>query len=88
MYVFALESWLKKHKDLIKNEDFENKKKYGLVLLLSVKILSAPLLICFVLMKAIIIKTRTKTSIRYAKENDRDKTERRRERERKVEGEI
>ena len=31
---------------------------------------------------------RTKTSIRYAKENDRDKTERRRERKRKVEGEI
>ena len=33
-------------------------------------------------------KTRTKTSIRYAKENDRQKTERRRERVRKVEGEI
>jgi len=33
-------------------------------------------------------KTRTKTSIRYAKENDREKRERRRERERKVEGEI
>ena len=32
--------------------------------------------------------TRTKASIRYAKENDRDKRERRRERERKVEGEI
>ena len=32
--------------------------------------------------------TRTKTSIRYAKENDREKTERRRERERKVEGDI
>ena len=32
--------------------------------------------------------TRTKTSIRYAKENDREKRERRRERERKVEGEI
>ena len=30
--------------------------------------------------------TRTKTSIRYAKENDREKRERRRER--KVEGEI
>ena len=30
----------------------------------------------------------TKTSIRYAKENDREKRERRRERERKVEGEI
>ena len=29
----------------------------------------------------------TKTSIRYAKENDREKRERRRERERKVEGE-
>ena len=28
-----------------------------------------------------IILTRTKTSIRYAKENDREKTERRRERE-------
>ena len=34
------------------------------------------------------ILTRTKTSIRYAKENDREKRERRRERERKVEGEI
>ena len=33
-------------------------------------------------------KTRTKTSIRYAKEHDRDKTERRREKERKVGGEI
>ena len=32
--------------------------------------------------------TRTKTSIRYAKENDREKRERRRERERKVQGEI
>ena len=32
--------------------------------------------------------TRTKTSIRYAKENDREKTEKRRERERKGEGEI
>ena len=32
--------------------------------------------------------TRTKTSIRYAKENDREKRERWRERERKVEGEI
>ena len=32
--------------------------------------------------------TRTKTSIRYAKENDREKRERRRERDRKVEGEI
>ena len=32
--------------------------------------------------------TRTKTSIRYAKENDREKRERRRARERKVEGEI
>ena len=31
--------------------------------------------------------TRTKTSIRYTKENDREKRERRRER-RKVEGEI
>ena len=31
------------------------------------------------------IITRTKTSIRYAKENDREKTERRRERERKLE---
>ena len=30
----------------------------------------------------------TKTSIRYAKENDREKRERRRERERKVEGKI
>ena len=36
----------------------------------------------------IVKKTRTKTSIRYAKENDREKRERRRERERKVEGEI
>ena len=34
------------------------------------------------------VQTRTKTSIRYAKENDRMKTESRRERERKVEGEI
>ena len=33
-------------------------------------------------------KTRTKTSIRYAKENDKEKRERRKERERKVEGEI
>ena len=33
-------------------------------------------------------KTRTKTSIRYTKENDREKRERKRERERKVEGEI
>ena len=33
-------------------------------------------------------KTRTKTSIRYGKENDREKRKRRRERERKVEGEI
>jgi hypothetical protein len=33
-------------------------------------------------------KTRTKTSIRYAKENDREKREIRREKERKVEGEI
>ena len=33
-------------------------------------------------------KTRTKKSIRYAKENDREKKERRRERERKAEGEI
>jgi hypothetical protein len=33
-------------------------------------------------------RTRMKTSIRYAKENDREKRERRRERERKVEGEI
>ena len=34
------------------------------------------------------ILTRTKTSIRYAKENDREKRERRKERERKVKGEI
>ena len=33
-------------------------------------------------------KTRTKTSIRYAKENDREKREWRREREKKVEWEI
>ena len=33
-------------------------------------------------------KTRKKTSIRYAKENDKEKRERRKERERKVEGEI
>ena len=32
--------------------------------------------------------TRTKTSIRYAEENDREKREIRRERERKVQGEI
>ena len=35
-----------------------------------------------------VLETRTKTSIRYAKEYDREKRERRRERERKVEGEI
>jgi hypothetical protein len=35
-----------------------------------------------------ILKTRTKTFIRYAKEYDREKRERRRERERKVQGEI
>ena len=34
------------------------------------------------------VETRTKTSIRNAKENDRDKRERRRGRERNVEGEI
>ena len=34
------------------------------------------------------IQTRTKTSIRYAKENDRKKRKKRKERERKVEGEI
>ena len=34
-----------------------------------------------------LVETRTKTSIRYAKESDREKRERR-ERERKVEGEI
>jgi hypothetical protein len=34
------------------------------------------------------ILTRTKTSIRYAKENDREKRERRKERERKLKGEI
>ena len=33
-------------------------------------------------------KTRTKTFIRYAKENDRENRERRRERERKIEEEI
>jgi hypothetical protein len=33
-------------------------------------------------------KTRTKTSIRYAIENDREKRERRKERERKVKGVI
>ena len=32
------------------------------------------------------IETRTKTSIRYAKENDKEKRERRQERDRKVEG--
>ena len=32
--------------------------------------------------------TRTKTSIRYAKENDKEKRERRKERERKVEGKV
>ena len=35
----------------------------------------------------LIVKTRTKPSTRYAKENDREKRERRRERERKIEGE-
>jgi hypothetical protein len=34
------------------------------------------------------MKTRTKKSIRYAKENDRGKRESRRERDRNVEGEI
>ena len=33
-------------------------------------------------------ETRTKTSIRYTKENDKEKRERRKERERKLEGEI
>ena len=33
---------------------------------------------------SILFETRTKTSIRYAKENDREKRERRKERERKV----
>ena len=37
---------------------------------------------------AILIRTRTKASIRYAKENDKEKRERRKERERKIEGEI
>jgi hypothetical protein len=37
---------------------------------------------------SLILKTRTKTSIRYGKENDREKREKRREIERKVEGEI
>ena len=36
----------------------------------------------------VIKKTRTKTSIRYAKENDKTKRERRKVRERKVEGKI
>ena len=39
------------------------------------------------MIQGILRTTRTKTSIRYAKENDRDKRERRREKERKVEGE-
>ena len=34
------------------------------------------------------VVTRTKMSIRYAKENDKEKRERRKERERKVEGKI
>ena len=38
-------------------------------------------------MSEILKVTRTKASIRYAKENDREKRERRRERERKIEGE-
>ena len=38
--------------------------------------------------RQIMRETRTKTSIRYAKENDREKRERRKERERKVKGEI
>ena len=33
-------------------------------------------------------KKRTKTSIRYAKENDKEKRERRKEREKKLEGKI
>ena len=46
-----------------------------------------PFLIC--VLCTLYIKTRTKTSIRYAKENDREKRERRkgRRRERKVKGE-
>ena len=40
-----------------------------------------------ILLKSVCSKrTRTKTSIRYAKENDKEKRERRKERERKVEG--
>jgi hypothetical protein len=37
---------------------------------------------------SLIKETRTKTSIRYVKENDREKRERRKVRESKVEGEI
>ena len=40
------------------------------------------------LMRGFYAITRTKTSIRYAKENDREKRERRKERERKVKGDI
>ena len=46
------------------------------------------MLIVIEILKAIIIMTRTKMSIRYAEENDRKNREGRRERERKVEGEI
>ena len=37
---------------------------------------------------SVLYETRTKTSIKYAKENDKEEWERRKERERKVEGEI
>ena len=48
-----------------------------------------PLNICESVGSVITIElTRTKTSIRYTKENDKEKRERRKERERKVEGKI
>ena len=44
--------------------------------------------LCFYISSMYLPKTRTKTSIRYAKENDKEKRERRKERERKIEGKI
>ena len=42
----------------------------------------------YLIKRVLLILTRTKTSIRYAKENDKEKREGRKERERKVEGDI
>ena len=74
---------------LEENESFflliRSKRKYKYMLA------KTSIIILFLLNQYIvhrITKTRTKTSIRYAKENDREKRERRKERERKVKGEI